>query len=265
MKSPTLKIVRAGLFAALLISGAAQAALFSDDEARNAILELRQRVEAMRLELLAGNERNAKTGKDFVTEETASLGKSLLELQRQIELLRGDVAELRGTNEELARQLSDLQRKQKDEIQTVIDRLTKLEPLKVAVDGIEFTASPPEKHAFELALETFRKGDFPTAQTYFVAFINRFPASPYVTSALFWLGNAQYALRDYPNAISNFRSLLAKDPQHMRGPEALLSVANCQLELKDTKSARKTLGDLINTYPASEAAKAATERLAALK
>lgn len=120
MKSPTLKIVRSGLLAALFLSGAAQAALFSDDEARKAILELRQRVDAMRVELLDVTERNAKAGKDFVFEETASMGRSLLELQRQIELLRGDVAGLRGTNEELARQLADLQRRQKDDTLSLI-------------------------------------------------------------------------------------------------------------------------------------------------
>lgn len=253
--------IRAALLAAALLSSAAHAALFSDDEARNAILELRQRLEILR----ADNERMARSAKDSVADETAAMGRSLLELQRQIELLKGSIADLRGANEELARQLSDLQRRQKDDAQNVMDRLVKLEPLKVSVDGIEFTATPDEKRDFEMALETFRKGDFPSAQRYFVAFISRYAASPYVSSALFWLGNAQYALRDYQNAISNFRSLLAKDPQHLRAPEAMLSVANCQLELKDTKAARKTLADLIKAYPDTEAAKAALGRLDALK
>jgi tol-pal system protein YbgF len=261
MRRMKLLLARLTLVAAALSAAGAHAALFSDDEARSAILELRQRMEILR----ADNERMTRSNKDAVADETAAMGRSLLELQRQIEILKGTVADLRGSNEELARQLSDLQRRQKDDAQNVMDRLSKLEPLKVSVDGTEFTASPDEKRDFDLALETFRKGDFPSAQKFFVAFVGRYPASPYVSSALFWLGNAQYALRDYTNAISNFRTLLAKDPQHMRAPEAMLSVANCQLELKDTKSARKTLADLIKTYPDAEAAKAASERLAALK
>jgi tol-pal system protein YbgF len=86
-----------------------------------------------------------------------------------------------------------------------------------------------------------------------------------VVSALFWLGNAQYATRDYKEAIVNFRALVVKEPEHVRAPEAILSVANCQMELKDTKAARKTLNDLVKAYPQSEAAVAAKERLAALK
>jgi tol-pal system protein YbgF len=93
----------------------------------------------------------------------------------------------------------------------------------------------------------------------------RFPKSGYALPALFWLGNAQYANRDYKGAIRNFNNLLTRDPSHPRAPEAMLSVANCQLELKDGKAARKTFADLIKAYPQTEAASAATERLAKLK
>ena len=52
---------------------------------------------------------------------------------------------------------------------------------------------------------------------------------------------------------------------HARAPEAALSIANCQIELKDTRTARKTLEDLVRAYPQSEAAVAAKERLSRLK
>ena len=54
-------------------------------------------------------------------------------------------------------------------------------------------------------------------------------------------------------------------PDHPRAPEALLAIANCQIELKDSKGARKTLDELVQAYPKSEAAQAGSERLAALK
>ena len=82
---------------------------------------------------------------------------------------------------------------------------------------------------------------------------------------LFWLGNAQYGKREYKEAIASFRALLAAAPDHPRAPEALLSVANCQIELKDAKAARRTIDELLKTYPKSEAAQAGKERLASLK
>jgi TolA-binding protein len=45
----------------------------------------------------------------------------------------------------------------------------------------------------------------------------------------------------------------------------MLSIANCQLEMKDVKSARKTLEELMKKYPQSESATAAKERLTKLK
>ncbi|MGZ5267193.1 MAG: tetratricopeptide repeat protein, partial [Caldimonas sp.] len=50
-----------------------------------------------------------------------------------------------------------------------------------------------------------------------------------------------------------------------RAPEALLAIANCQAELKDVKAARKTIDELMKTYPKSEAAQAGKERLASLR
>ncbi|TXT35738.1 MAG: hypothetical protein FD135_4727 [Comamonadaceae bacterium] len=236
---------------------ASQAALFEDDEARKAILDLRQRVETIRQE--------AEQSRKFSADENAALGKSLLDLQRQIELLKTELSTQRGVNEKLMRDLADTQRSQKDYVQLVNDRFTKFEPVKVQVDGLEFLAEQAEKRDFENALGVFRKGDFVTAQNLFVSFVGRYPVSKYVSSALFWLGNAQYASRDYKEAIINFRALIARDPDHLRTPEAVLSVANCQLELKDSKGARKTLTDLIKAYPQSEAAVAAKERLTTLK
>jgi len=233
------------------------AGLFEDDEARKAILDLRQRVEKLKTD----TDQIQTSSKDG----NAGLGRGLLELQRQIELLRADVASERGLNEKLAKDLSDLQQRYKDDIQGLSDRLAKLEPTKVTVDGAEFAVAPAEKRDYEAAFAIFRTGDFTAAQNLFSTFIARYPVSGYALTALFWLGNAQYATRDYKEAIVNFRSLVAKNPEHARAPEAVLSVANCQLELKDTKGARATLTNLIKAYPKSEAATAAKERLASLK
>ena len=261
--------------AAFLWVGSASAGLFDDEEARRAILDLRQRVDAVRVEA----DRKVADETRRAMDDSAQLRRSLLDLQNQIEALRSDVARSTGQNEQLTRdatenrrqlaevlrQLGEVQRQQKDVSQGVDERLRKFEPVKVSVDGREFSAEPIEKRDFEAALAIFRKGDFAGSQTAFVDFLKRFPLSGYGASSLFWLGNAQYATRDYKEAVTNFRSLLSLSPDHLRAPEAVLSIANCQVELKDTKAARKTLEDLLKAYPQSEAASAAKERLARLK
>lgn len=261
MHSPARGRARAALallaLAGALAAPAARAALFEDDEARKAILDLRQRVDQNNAQMTARQ-----------TDQSAqieSMRRSLLDLSNQIEALRGEIAKLRGSNEQFARDLADVQQRQKDLAQSTDNRLAKFEPQTVTVDGKEFTASPEERRAYDDAMAIVRKGDFPAAVNAFSAFQKRFPKSGYTESVLFWLGNAQYGKRDYAQAIGTFRSLVAAVPDSPRAPEALLSLANSQFELKDTKGARKTLEDLVRTYPKSEAAQAARERLAALK
>ncbi len=234
-----------------------QAALFDDDEARKAILDLRQKVDAQQ-------QRNAEDLRK-ANDDNAQLRRSILELSNQMETLRADLAKLRGQDEQLARDVAEVQRKQKDMTQGVDERLRKFEPSKVTVDGKEFVASPLEIRDFDVALATLRKGEFAPAQTAFVEFFKRYPETGYRPSALFWLANAQYALRSYREAITNFKSVVGLAPDHVRAPEAALSIANCQIELKDAVSARKTLADLIKVYPQSEAASVAKDRLAKLK
>ncbi|MEP6970889.1 MAG: tol-pal system protein YbgF [Betaproteobacteria bacterium] len=263
------------LAAGLWVAGGAHAALFEDDEARKAILELRQKVEAGRLTSDATLQKLVEAQNDFLrksAEDTAQLRRALLDMQNQIEGLKGELARSNGQREQFSRDLADLQREIKDLAQRqqdlargVEERVSQLEPVKITVDGRDIMVEPAERRAYDSALEKFRTGDFAAAQSGFLSLISRFPKSGYLPSALFWLGNTQYATRDYKEAITNFRIMLKAAPDHMRAPEALLSIANCQVELKDISGARKTLDELGKTYPQSEAAKAGKERLARLR
>lgn len=237
--------------------GNASAGIFDDEEARKAILDLRQKVQATEQKL--GDETRR------ASDDSAQLRRSLIEMQNELEANRAELAKLRGQNEQMARDVAELQRLQKDAAQSLDERLRKFEPSRMTMDGREFLAEPSEKRDYDTAMATFKKGDFASAQVVFVDFLNRYPKTGFRQSALFWLGNAQYATKDYKDALASFRALVAMGADHMRAPEAVLAIANCQLELKDNKGARKTLEELIANYPASEAAQAAKDRLARLR
>lgn len=249
--------------AVLLLSGLgnASAGLFDDEEARRAILDLRQNNAELRQQI----DTVRRDAEQKSAEEGAQFRRSLLDLQNQLETLRAELAKLRGQDEQIARDVAEMQRRQKDVLQSTEERLRNLEPARVTVDGREFLAESAEKRDYEAALAIFRKGDFAKAQILFLDFLNRYAQTGYRPSALFWLGNAQYATKDYKDAMVNFRALIANAPDHLRVPEASLALANCQLEMKDTKSARRTLEELVAAHPGTEAAAAAKERLARFK
>jgi tol-pal system protein YbgF len=252
------------LAAGLLAASAAQAGLFDDEEARKAIVELRQRI-AQTDEQGKLRAAEAATANAQMLEQVSALRRSLLDLNNQIEAMRSEVAKLRGTEEQLAREVAELQRRQKDASQSLDDRIRKLEPVKVVLDGREFLADPEEKKAYEDAIASLRGGDFDKSVAVLAAFQRRYPGGPFADSVRFWTGNALYGKRDYKEAINAFRSFVSGSPGHPRAPEALLALANSQAEMKDPRGARKTIEDLMKGYPQSEAAQAGRERLASLK
>lgn len=259
--------------AVLALAGpVAHAGLLEDDEARKAILELRSRValneqehKARIAELARTQAQLAEQVADRIGEQIATLRRSLLDLNGQLEQLRGEIARLRGTDEQIQRELAEMQKRQRDLGQSLDDRMRRIEPVKVTLDGIEFTASPEERKAYEDAVGLMRGGDFDKAAAALASFQRRYPNSGYADSVRYWTGNAHYARRDYKEAIATFRAFVAASPGHPRAAEAMLALANSQAETKDTKGARKTLEDLIKAYPKSEAAQAGKERLASLK
>ncbi len=246
--------------AAAACIGSAQAQLFPDNEARKAILELRAADDAQKKSVAD----LTATNKDL-TEQLAQIKRSLLDLNNQLEQLRAELARQRGTNEQLAREVAEVQRRQKDIAQGIDERIRKIEPQRVTLDGKDFLADAEEKRQYDEAFAIVRAGDFPGAASALGNFLRRWPESGYADSARFWLGNAQYGKRELKEASATFRTFIAAAPLHPRVPEAMLALSNCQAESKDAKGARATLAELIKKYPQSEAAQAGRERLAAIK
>lgn len=245
--------------------GLALAQLFGgDDEARKAIIELRARVDADRR---ANEAQLQRLTQDLVRlgEESTPTRRGMLDLSNQIETLRAEQARTRGQFEQLARDVAEMQRQQKDVLVALNERIRALEPVAVTLDGQTFSAKPDEKAAFDQAMDQVRKAAFDTAAASLSAFLRRFPDSGYAPSAQFWLGNAKYATSAFREAIEAYGRLLAQTPDHARVPEARLAIANCQMELKDSRAAKRTLEELVKLHPQSEAAATAKDRLSRLR
>ena len=211
-------------------------ALFSDDEARKAILDLRK-----------------------------SLATTQLELQGQIEKLKADNAELRGKIEGLEKQSEDINSSQKTYYQDLDNRLGNFEPRTVTIEGVSGTVQPGEKKAYDDALNAFQAGSLKKADEGFSAFAAKYPKSPYLPLVLYWSGNSKYANKDYAGAISQLQNLIKKYPNHARVPAAMVTLGNSQLESGNKAAAKKTFNEIVAKYPDTDAAKDAQQLLAATK
>ena len=226
------------LSAATIFLGASSSAwaLFADDDARKAILDLRK-----------------------------SLATTQMDLQNQIEKLKADNAELRGKVESLEKQGEDISTSQKTYYQDLDNRLGNFEPRTATIEGVSGTVQPNEKKAYDDALKAFQAGNLKKADEGFSAFANRYPKSPYLPLALFWSGNSKYANKDYAGAIAQLQSLIKRYPTHPRIPSAMLTLGNAQLESGNKAAAKKTFSEIISKYPDTESAKDAQQLNAAIK
>ena len=257
----------------------ARAALFDDDEARQRIELLKGRVDQLEASL------NQRLG----ALESTVKSQGLVDLLRDVEDIKADLAKLRGQYEVLTYELDQAQKRQRDLYLDLDGRVRKLEgvagggtpPANATPAGADSGASggvapaagaaraPPvaadiagEQRAYDAALDQFKSGNYAAAVTSFQAFARGYPRSPLAPSAMYWAGNAQYALKDFRAAIATQRQLLAAYPDSQKVPDAMLNIASCQVELGDAAGSRRTLEDLVAKYPTSEAAGKARQRLA---
>ena len=216
-----------------------QAALFEDGDARKQI--------------------------NILTESLKTNQKAVLELSISNDKLTKENQELRGKIEELQKSQEDLTESLKSYYTELNDRLQKIEPQDIEVEGVKGSSQPGEKEAYDLALKDFQNGDLAKANKSLSDFMNKYPSSPYWPLAKYWLANTQYAQKDYKAGIASAQSLIKRYPEHPRVPDAYNTIANCQIESGQKSDARKTLESISKNYPNTKAAEQAAATLSKLK
>ncbi|MEN4920630.1 tol-pal system protein YbgF [Achromobacter spanius] len=218
----------------ILATGLAFAALtapahaFSDDEARKAILDLRQQVQQQ-------NEQSQR---------------AKLQLADQIQALQQEVAQLR------------------DQLELVSRQQPSAKPGAAAGGSNPPGAAagdPQEQAAYDGAMDLFRKGQYKEAAESLAAFTALYPNSQLAPSAQFYQGSSRYALKDFKGTIEQLNGMVQKSPDNARAPDALLIIAGSQIELNNRAGAKATLQRIVRDYPTTPAASTAKSRLQLLQ
>jgi tol-pal system protein YbgF len=276
------------------------AALFDDNEARRQIS-----VERKRLDDLAGRvgaqEKSVEASLKAINDRMGRLeesmkGQALLDLFREIENLKAEIAKMRGQMEVIANSVEVNQKRQRDFYVDLDSRLRRLEAppaspatgasseppaasgtpsgqvataaagtAKPTVPPPAVAADPSEARIYETAQNLRRIGNYQGAINAFQEFIRRYPKSTLASSAQYWIGDSYFNLRDFRLAIQSQRSLISLYPDSQKVPDALLNIASSQIEMGESVAGRRTMEEVVNKYPVSEAADKAKRRLATLK
>lgn len=228
---------------ALSSIGPVQAGLFDDEEARRQMIKLRE-----------------ETNTRFERLEASSRGQ--LELASQNELLKAEIAKLRGQLEVILHEVESLKQRQRDFYVDLDSRMRKLETASTAATMSAPAVDPAaESASYEASLNLLKEGKHKDALTAFEQFIKQYPRSSFQPSAHFWAGNAALQAKEVASASNYFNVVLNNWPSDPVAPDAMLGLASSQQALGDAKSAQDTLKRLIERFPTSSAAQAARQRL----
>ena len=215
--------------------------------------------------------------------EKVTSNQSLLQVSNQIEALRADVRAMHNDVDVLSNSL-EASRKQSRDLYVDLDlRVKNLEarggiagtapgaaaattarsagPGASAASAEQPNANPDDAPRYQAAFNLLKDGKYDKAIDAFQKFLLDFPASTLADNAQYWLGEAYYVNRAYPDAESAFQRVVEKYPQSRKLPDALLKIGYCRYELKQWDSAKTVLTQLVSQYPDTPAGRLAQQRL----
>ena len=269
-----LVFVGLSLFALSASFNAAHAALFDDKEARKKIVELEFKQQANHDATLAAI---ADLKKRVAAIEAIVQGGGLADMQNQIEVLKQEVANLKGDLEVAQHNLDATQTRQKDLYTDTDTRLRRIESGPAPTSAKAAPASPSAQPVAQPVAEEkdvkaladanalSQSAKHKEAFVAFDSFLKEYPTSKLAPEALYGMGYSQFGLKNYKSAIATQQKVLDLHPESAKVPDAMFNMANSQIQLGQVNNAKKTLRSLIEKHPDAMVTPSAQKRLRALE
>lgn len=228
------RIVTAALAATLLTVNTSAWALFGDDEARKAIIELRDQLKS---------------------QQEVQMG-----LYDRLEKLTKEVQNLRGQVDVLNNSLGKERQNTQDIYGALSSRIEEMDP-KAKAAAAASDREIAAKQELDKCLAIFQKGDASASIACFTKLTQNYKRTKIYPDALYWLGSSHYMKGNLAQAISTEQSFISGYSKHAKVPEAYLVVGMAQMDSKKPQDAQATFNKLIKLYPKSEAAALARKQL----
>lgn len=228
------------------------------------------------LSSLQGNSASA------VAQSTMTVAQQLAKQKNQIDYLNAQLSaitqlqsslkSLRGVEEEQTKALSNLQ----VQVGFLTQRVSSLEaalPSKTRKQFISSvktepangeTASSTDYQAYSAAFKALQLKHYKSAQTSFLAFIKKYPKSPYVADAQYWSGELYLVSGQADKASQQFRAVI-NNKNALHRPDAIRQLGSIFLAKGDSAHAKQQFQAVIKNYPDTVAAKEAAQQLKKMK
>jgi len=194
--------------------------------------------------------------------------KGLVEMLIKLEELQKEMQILRGEVELQTHTLEGIKKRQRDLYVDIDRRLLKIErsgssanntpvvPLNSTAKTTDTAKKSKydvaqEQKAYQQAFDLLRDLRYDKSIISFRRFLKAYPDGRYAHIAQYWIGEANYAQRNFKEAINDYQVLIEHHPSSPKIAEAMLKISYSYYELKDLNKADLNLQRLIKTYPKS--------------
>ena len=120
---------------------------------------------------------------------------------------------------------------------------------KSTASGKSVSAKGGEQAAYQKAFDLLRELRYEAAIIGFRQFLKDFPDGRYAHIAQYWLAEANYAQRNFKEAIGDYQALVSRFPSSPKLAEALLKIGYSQYEMSEYAQSAETLNGLLKRYP----------------
>ena len=126
---------------------------------------------------------------------------------------------------------------------------------------VSATASTDAAQDYKNAFTLLKQGKYDDSIVAFEAFLQTHPGSKYAANAQYWLAEANYVSKRYPQALTEFSKVINQYPVSSKVPDAKLKLGFTYYELEKYEEARIELTRLRAQFPNSSVATLAQQRL----
>jgi len=243
-----------------------------------------------RINSLSAENRSFSNQINFLKQEVAELKKITQKVGKQ------DIAAVRSRQAELANRMDELQAELlrlnglidqighkseqeeeatlrfKEDLKKQVENLREEVKLLQASTKVTKEVEQARKNAaqgavdlYQQALDLIKQKKYKDAKKTLRTYIEKHPHGQRVANAYFWMGECEYNMQRFEEAILEYQKVISRYPKSNKVPDSLLKQGIAFAKLGDNESAKIVLNKLIKKYPKSPQVSVAKKKLARLR
>ena len=229
------------------------------------ISDIKRQLDIIKQQQKTGGENNDL---DTLRNSQADTAGRVEQIQAELMRLNGQIEQIAQSHAEQKKAFAEFKDENAAEIENLrqeVRLLNKSAKIGQKAENTQRRAEKGEVDLYQQALDLFRTKKYKEAKSILQKYIDADSGGRKVANAHFWMGECEYNMQRYEEAILEYQTVISKFPKSNKQPDALFKQGLSFEKLGDNESAKIVLSMLVKKYPSSPQAKIARKQLKHLK